>query len=83
MTTLPHITDPFGGLLHGEDEQGRPIDMGDDPMHGANLGMVPSLCGLAPHKESPMTLHGQSVVYTLLEDSLREEILEERTVSIT
>ena len=57
--------------------------MCDEPMHGANLGGVPSLCDLAHHKESPMTLHGRSVVYTLLEDSLREEKLEERKVFIT
>ena len=83
MPTLTHIHEPFGGLLHGEDKRGRPIDMGDDPTHGENLGGVPSLCDLAPHKESPMTLHGRSVIYTLLEYSLREAKLEERTVFIT
>ena len=44
---------------------------------------VPSLCDLAPHTESPMTSHVQSVLYTLLEDYPREEKLEERTVFVT
>ena len=44
---------------------------------------VPSLCDLAPQKESPKTPHGRSVVYTMLEDSLREAKLQEGTVFIT
>ena len=38
MPTLNRVQEPFRGLLLAEDEWGRPIDMGDDPMHGANLG---------------------------------------------
>ena len=83
MPTLPHITEPFEGLLHADDEQGRPIYMGDDSMHGAKFGGVTSLCDLMPHKESTMMLHERILVYTLLEDSLREAKLEERTVFIT
>ena len=83
MHPLTHVQEPFGGILHAEDEQGRPIYMGNESMHGANLGGVTSLCDPAPHKESPMALHGWSVVYTLLEYSLRESKLEERTVLIT
>ena len=83
MPTRNHIQEPSECIFHVEDERGRPIYMGDDPMHGANLGGVSPLCDLAPHKESTMTLHGRSVIYTLLEDSLREANLEERAVFIT
>ena len=38
MPTLSHLHETFRGILHTEYERGRPIDMGDDSRHGANLG---------------------------------------------